>query len=129
LEHCTRREVSRCARHRTTGMSARSGEVEALDATKAPGPEAALEQLVAQHLAMEDVAAGEPEAVLELARAERQAVDYAVRQLRADRGEAGDRRIGGRVGVGVRREALTEHRQNVSSGGRQRGIGRRLAGG
>ena len=33
------------------------------------------------------------------------------------------------VGVGVRREALAEHRQDVAPGGRERRIGRRLAGG
>jgi nicotinamidase-related amidase len=43
LEHGTRREIPRSARHSAAGMSARSGEVEPLDPTKAPRPEAALE--------------------------------------------------------------------------------------
>ena len=58
---------------------------------------------------MEDVAAGDAEARLELARAEREAVDDAVREARADLGEAGDRRVGRGLGVDVGREALAEH--------------------
>ncbi len=43
-------------------MGAGAGEVEAFDTTEAAWLESPLEQLVAEHLAMEYVPAGEPEA-------------------------------------------------------------------
>ena len=111
------------------GMRARAGQEEALDAAEALRARALLEQLARQHLAVEDVAAGDAEARLELARAERQPLDDPVGQLRADLGEAGDRGVGGGLGVDVRREALAEQRQHVAARRRERVVGGRLAGG
>ena len=104
-----------CAGDRAARMGAGAGQVEALDAPERARPEAPGEDLVAQHLAVEDVPAGDGEAGLELARAEREAVDHAGGQARAGLGEAGDRRVG--------REALAEQRQDVTTLGCQRRVG------
>ena len=85
---------------------------------------ALLQQLPGQHLAVEDVAAGDAEALLELARAEHQAVDDPVGQVRAGLGEAGDGGVGrGLSCVHVRREALAEQRDDVLPGRREAVVG------
>src|SRR4051794_27921392 len=121
-------EVARSAGDRSAGMGPGAGQVQALDAAEAPCAEAALEQLAREHLAVEDVPAGDPEAGLELARAESQAVDDVVGEARADLREAGDGRVGRRLGVDVGREALAEQGQDVAALGGQGGVRRRLAG-
>src|SRR4051794_41976921 len=111
-------------------MRSRATEIEAGYAGEVPGREAALQQLVAEHLAVEDVPAGQPEARLELARAEREALDDPVGEAGARLGEARDGRVGGGLGVDAGREALAEQRQDVAARGRERrgggGLARRL---
>src|SRR3954447_22975681 len=87
-------EVARRAGDRAAGMRARSGEVQRLDSAVGAGARPVLEELPREHLAVEDVAARDPEARLELARAERDAVDDPVREARTDLGETGDREVG-----------------------------------
>src|SRR3954471_23172386 len=83
LEHGARGQVAGRAGHRAPGMGARAGQVEPLDTAEAAGAEAALGPLPREHLAVEDVPAGDAEAGLELARPEGQAVDDVVREVGA----------------------------------------------
>jgi hypothetical protein len=78
---------------------------------------------------VEDVAAGQAEALLELLGTQHQPVDDPVGQTRAHLRKASDRRVGRRVGVHVHRERLAEQRRDVVAlRYRQRRIGRGLAG-
>src|SRR3954469_10009198 len=93
LEDRARGQVARRAGHRAARMGARAAQVQAVDAGEAARREAALQQLVAEHLAVEDVPAGQAEARLELAGPQREALDDAVGQARAGLGEARDRGV------------------------------------
>src|SRR5215212_2800902 len=127
LEHRARGQVARGPGHRASRMGARAGEVQPLDSAEPARAGPVLQHLPRQHLAVEDVPAGDAEAGLELPRAEREAVDDAVRKARAGEGEAGDGSVGGGARVDVGREGLGEERDDVAAHGRERRVDRGLA--
>src|SRR5687767_12614061 len=97
LEHRAGRQVAGRSGDRAAGMGSRPGQVQALQSAEAAGGEAVLQQLAGKHLAVEDVARGDPEAGLQLGRAQAQTVDDALGQAGADLGEACNRRVGRRL--------------------------------
>ena len=78
---------------------------------------------------MEDVAAADAEALLQLLGPEREPLLDVVGQRRAHLGKAGYGGVRRRLGVGVRRKALAEQGEHVLAGRRQRRVGGGLAGG
>ena len=96
-------------------MRAGARQVEPVDAAERPRREPLLQQLGPEHLAVEDVAALDAEAGLELLRAEREAIDDPVRERRADLGESGDGQVGRLRRLDVGREALAEEGEHVAA--------------
>src|SRR4051812_35124638 len=88
LEQGTRRVVSRRAGHGAARMRTRPREIEPVDAAEAPRA-----RPLAEHLPVEDVAAGDAETVLELLRPQHHPVDDVVGQPGTDLREAGDRDV------------------------------------
>src|SRR4051794_6162468 len=103
LEDRARGQVPRRTRHGTARMGARPGDIQTPDVEVVPCARALLE-----HLAMEDVTAGDPKPLLELLGAEHESVDNPIRQLGAHLCEPRDRRVGRAIRVDVDREALAE---------------------
>src|SRR5918992_2258428 len=100
-------------------MSPGAPQIEPFDASECAAVDAPLQQLLGEHLAVEDVSAGDAEARLELTGAECKPLDDSVGKPRAREREAVDGGVRRGLGVRVGGKALAEEREHVPPLGRE----------